>query len=354
MVQLEVPVSESESSSEIYSSLSSDIFVESESSLESQESIRQEVRFDPPVWEQRRLFVLNLLRENWEYVDWILDLGCGSGALESLLVNSCLISRISMLELLEDELTIAVQTLKPSQTDYFSPNERPVTIDVLQGCLTYFEPSFKNVDAVILLEVIEHLDPEILNQVPKLFEYNPSLVVISTPNADYNRYFPNFQPGQFRHDDHRFEWTQVEFQAWCMQFLQNYTVSFHGVGKFQETHDCFSTQIAVFRNKQMRAVSKWPLQPTQMNLQNWKLFHKIEYPWFQDIKDPKELLDLIPPEGISMNELWMQYSVRLTFRTLTRLYEYIQSNDLLELEGNVGLLHFVEYGQEKGGIVKIK
>lgn len=42
----------------------------------------------------------------------------------------------------------------------------------------------------------------------------PHLVVVTTPNADFNKFFPNHTPGKFRHWDHKFEWTAEEFQHW--------------------------------------------------------------------------------------------------------------------------------------------
>ena len=66
------------------------------------------------------------------------------------------------------------------------------------------------------MEVIEHLDP------PRLaaFEQNifgsarPSTVVVTTPNVEYNVRWETLPAGQFRHPDHRFEWTREQFAAW--------------------------------------------------------------------------------------------------------------------------------------------
>ena len=42
--------------------------------------------------------------------------------------------------------------------------------------------------------------------------------MISTPNAEFNVYFPNLNYGTpkstYRHWDHQFEWTRQEFQDW--------------------------------------------------------------------------------------------------------------------------------------------
>ena len=40
----------------------------------------------------------------------------------------------------------------------------------------------------------------------------PELVVMTTPNAEFNVLFPGCSG--FRHWDHKFEWTRTEFQSW--------------------------------------------------------------------------------------------------------------------------------------------
>ena len=42
----------------------------------------------------------------------------------------------------------------------------------------------------------------------------PKVIIMTTPNADFNKYFPNFGPNFTRHDDHKFEWTEREFRTW--------------------------------------------------------------------------------------------------------------------------------------------
>jgi hypothetical protein len=40
------------------------------------------------------------------------------------------------------------------------------------------------------------------------------MVVLTTPNREYNVRFSGLAEGAFRHGDHRFEWTRAEFEAW--------------------------------------------------------------------------------------------------------------------------------------------
>jgi hypothetical protein len=66
-----------------------------------------------------------------------------------------------------------------------------------------------------------------------VFEFaRPSLVVITTPNAEYNVRWPSLPAGRFRHRDHRFEWTRAEFERWAHAVADRfaYRVRFAPIG----------------------------------------------------------------------------------------------------------------------------
>lgn len=73
---------------------------------------------------------------------------------------------------------------------------------------------------MICSEVVEHLPTHVLNRFfdVALGHYSPPILIVTTPNAEYNVHFENLNYGKpeatFRHDDHKFEWTRSEFQAW--------------------------------------------------------------------------------------------------------------------------------------------
>lgn len=90
--------------------------------------------------------------------------------------------------------------------------------------------------AIICSEVIEHLYPDVLDKILPitLGIYQPHILIVTTPNAEYNVNFGELNYGKsnatMRHDDHKFEWTRQQFQDWyvlsniiCMNFL---TISF--------------------------------------------------------------------------------------------------------------------------------
>ena len=72
--------------------------------------------------------------------------------------------------------------------------------------------------------MIEHLDPLRLTSFERvLFEHaRPGLLVITTPNVEYNALFPGLPAGRLRHRDHRFEWTRAQFQAWTQHVGNRY------------------------------------------------------------------------------------------------------------------------------------
>ena len=83
----------------------------------------------------------------------------------------------------------------------------------------------------------------------------PKIVCITTPNKDYNVLF-DMEPEEMRHWDHKFEWTQQEFQSWCRGIVEQhprYVVTFGGVGAppadVSMINHGFASQIATFYRK---------------------------------------------------------------------------------------------------------
>ena len=71
--------------------------------------------------------------------------------------------------------------------------------------------------------------------------------MVTTPNIEYNVKFPTLAAGRLRHEDHRFEWTRLEFQAWADRVGAEhaYTVRFLPVGT-EDPEVGPPTQMAVF------------------------------------------------------------------------------------------------------------
>ena len=85
-----------------------------------------------------------------------------------------------------------------------------ITISIVFSC---FDP-FLHRKYLIIISSIEHLTSDVLDEAVSMVfgKIQPRIVVMTTPNADFNILFPGFSG--VRHWDHKFEWTQKEFQEW--------------------------------------------------------------------------------------------------------------------------------------------
>ncbi len=160
----------------------------------------------------------------------VLDLGCGEGKLLALLLQDTTFTEIVGMDVAYRALEIAQEKLR---FDRMPPMQRQ-RIMLFQGSLTYRDSRLAGFEAATVVEVIEHLDRHRLVAFERvLFEFaRPSLVVLTTPNVEYNVKWESLPAGKFRHRDHRFEWTRAEFQGWATQVAQrfDYTVRFVPIG----------------------------------------------------------------------------------------------------------------------------
>lgn len=188
--------------------------------------------------------VVDVLCEN--NISSVVDLGCGEGKLLKLLLNKSNFKKILGMDVSYRCLEIAKKRL------YFDtlPEKKKNRIELIQGSLMYRDERLNNFEAACVVEVIEHLDKSRLAAFERVvFEFaKPKLVVITTPNREYNVLFEELQAGEFRHKDHRFEWTRDEFKAWANNICDkyNYNVEFANVGSVDENHGAI-TQMGIFK-----------------------------------------------------------------------------------------------------------
>ena len=175
----------------------------------------------------------------------VVDLGCGEGKLIRLLLADISFQEILGVDVSHRALEIARERLEYK----FSSVKQLERVQLVQGGLTYRDGRISGYDAAVAIEVIEHLDLDRLPAFERvLFEFaHPQTAIVTTPNVEYNVRFPNLASGKFRHKDHRFEWTRLEFETWATRVADRfgYQVKFGAIGNLDSAVGA-PTQMAIF------------------------------------------------------------------------------------------------------------
>ncbi|KAJ6536364.1 hypothetical protein B0H19DRAFT_384334 [Mycena capillaripes] len=252
---------------------------EDEFELESDAADLQ-VTFYPPLFLQRRIWVLDILRRA-RIVD-VLDIGCGEGDLLSVLAQPALWlapppasvfpdgrannveykserlifhpRNVAGLDISTHDLAFAIQGTAPLNEEYMlgvrATRWEDLTANLWKGGLQVINEEFVRVECIVCTEVIQHLPPDILPALAAtlLGIYHPERLLLSTPSYTFNERFS--RPGVprsvrlrqgyhdptertdrvFRHDDHKFEWTVEEFEAWCRALAEEWGYEIEELG----------------------------------------------------------------------------------------------------------------------------
>lgn len=144
----------------------------------------------------------------------MLDLGCGDGDLFVRLAQDERLKELVGLDICRaslDRLRVRLKACGP-----IVPR-----IDLREGSMTEPAPDLAGFDCAILIETIEHIDPDRLSRLERALFHSlrPRTIVITTPNCEFNRLL-GVPPHRMRHPDHRFEWDRTQFRRWCARVAE--------------------------------------------------------------------------------------------------------------------------------------
>jgi len=180
--------------------------------------------------EHRMTGVVAALKEH--HATTIIDLGCGEGRLLRALLKEHAFTRVAGMDVSTRALEIARDKIE------HGPSRLRDKLALFQGSLMYRDKRLRDYEAATAVEVIEHLEPSRLASFERVVfgEAKPRLVVVTTPNVEYNVRWESLPAGRMRHRDHRFEWTRAEFRAWAERVAaeNGYAFAWRAVGPEDE------------------------------------------------------------------------------------------------------------------------
>ncbi|CAL1402882.1 unnamed protein product [Linum trigynum] len=231
----------------------------------------EQALFSPPLSKQRVEYAVQHIRNS--SAASLVDFGCGSGSLlDSLLDYPVSLETIVGVDISRKSLSRAAKIL---HSKLAANTDIAVKSAILyDGSITVHDPRLRGFDIATCLEVIEHMEEEdasLFGDVV-LSYFRPKILIVSTPNYEYNVILQksagsqeedsdekvHSQTCKFRNFDHKFEWTRQQFSEWACQLAEkhNYNVEFGGVGGTDGVEPGFASQIAVFKSKETRLVEE--------------------------------------------------------------------------------------------------
>jgi small RNA 2'-O-methyltransferase len=185
----------------------------------------------------------------------LLDLGCGDGDLMVRLVGESRIDRIVGIDICPASLDRLRARLAGMDANAAKK------VDLIAGSMTEAGPDLAGFDCAVLLETIEHVDPDRLSALERAVfgVMRPRTVIVTTPNAEFNPLL-GVPSRRLRRPDHRFEWPRRKFRAWAEGVAERngFAVRCADIaGRHPELGG--ASQMAVFRTPRSAAVRQGPL-----------------------------------------------------------------------------------------------
>nr|XP_043618664.1 small RNA 2'-O-methyltransferase [Erigeron canadensis] len=264
---------------------------------EPMEDRMEKAQFSPSLSKQRVNYAVGHIKES--SATFLVDFGCGSGSLlDSLLDYPTSLERIIGVDISTKALARAAKTLH-SKLSTSCNTQTPCSgieyAQLLDGSITTFDSRVYGCDIGTCLEVIEHMseDQATLFGNVVLSSFCPKLLIISTPNYEYNVILQKSapqtpeddmddknptKPCKFRNFDHKFEWTREQFRIWASELSEkhNYDVEFSGVGGVDGVEPGFASQIAVFRRRSELPADKDSAAVPYKVVWDWKRTNGLE------------------------------------------------------------------------------
>lgn len=246
-------------------------------------------RFYPPVYRRRYAAVCELVKKH--QAKKVLDFGCAEAKLLKVLISQETLSQLEEVVGVDINRALLEENkfrIQPLTSDYLRPRSHPFKVSLYQGSISEADERFVDFDLIACIELIEHLEPDVLNSMPEAVfgQLSPKVVIVTTPNVEFNVLFPDLKG--FRHYDHKFEWTRAEFEEWAnfQASKYHYTVTFDGIGPGPEGTEqlgCCS-QVAVFERISSSAT---PTNKSGMH-QLYNLIAEVQYPYREDRRTEQE------------------------------------------------------------------
>lgn len=170
----------------------------------------------------------------------ILDIGCGEGFYAIPFAKSIESHPYYAVDIDEELLRIVDKKAEKAELDnVFTFNSIDAFLENYDG---------EKVD-VILTEVVEHMSiPEATTLIQAVLKnVNFDQFIVTTPNREFNRFY---ELDGFRHEDHKWEMTTDEFQAWVREICgEGHEVSFFNIG--DSVDGVYTTQGALIKKKEL-------------------------------------------------------------------------------------------------------
>lgn len=176
----------------------------------------------------------------------VMDLGCGSGGLLSLLLPDPQFEKILALDASLSALQVVREEVLVGRND---PTGR---VSLIHGSWTENHRACKGYQAAALVETIEHLDPREFSRMEQTVfaGYGLDTIVLTTPNGDYNEVL-GLPPGHLRDPDHQFEWPRARFRKWCRGIASRhgYQLRFSQIGDEDLDHGAPTQMVVFYKSK---------------------------------------------------------------------------------------------------------